>query len=79
MKRQIAGILTGLLVCSAFLAGCGKNEATQAVKESVETEKEGNGESTEAEGKEQDKKKEKEETDGSREENRGEEKEPERD
>lgn len=41
MKRQIAGILTGLLVCSAFLAGCGKNEATQAVKESVETEKEG--------------------------------------
>ncbi len=38
MKRQIAGILTGLLVCSAFLAGCGKNEATQAVKESVETE-----------------------------------------
>ena len=55
MKRQIAGILTGLLVCSAFLAGCGKNEATQAVKESVETEKEGNGESTEAEGKDQDK------------------------
>ena len=49
MKRQIAGILTGLLVCSAFLAGCGKNEANQAVNESVETEKEGNGESTEAE------------------------------
>ena len=51
MKKQIAGILTGLLVCSAFFAGCGKNEATKAVKESVETEKEGNGESTEAEEK----------------------------
>ena len=36
MKKQIAGLLTGLLVCSAFLTGCGKNEATEAVKESVE-------------------------------------------
>ena len=32
MKKQIAGLLTGLLVCSAFLTGCGKNEATEAVK-----------------------------------------------
>ena len=77
MKRQIAGILTGLLVCSAFLAGCGKNEATQAVKESVETEKEGNGESTEAEGKDQDKKSDAEETDGSTEESSGEDQAPE--
>ena len=77
MKRQIAGILTGLLVCSAFLAGCGKNEATQAVKESVETEKEGNGESTEAEGKDQDKNSDAEETDGSTEESSGEDQAPE--
>ena len=48
MKKQIAGILTGLLVCSVFLGGCGKNEATEAVKESVETEKEGTGDNTEA-------------------------------
>ena len=41
MKKQIAGLLTGLLVCSAFLTGCGKNEATEAVKESVEDENEG--------------------------------------
>ena len=40
MKKQIAGLLTGLLVCSAFLTGCGKNEATEAVKESVEDENE---------------------------------------
>ena len=43
MKKQIAGLLTGLLVCSAFLTGCGKNEATEAVKESVEDENEGTG------------------------------------
>ena len=70
MKKQIAGILTGLLVCSAFFAGCGKNEATKAVKESVETEKEGNGESTEAEEKkDQEKKSDTKENDGSQEAN----------
>ena len=70
MKKQIAGILTGLLVCSAFFVGCGKNEATKAVKESVETEKEGNGESTEAEEKkEQEKKSDTKENDGSQEAN----------
>lgn len=73
MKKQIAGILTGLLVCSAFLAGCGKNEATQAAKESVETENEGNGESTEADGKDQDQKSDTGETDGSTAEGTGEE------
>ena len=70
MKKQIAGILTGLLVCSVFFVGCGKNEATQAVKESVETEKEGNGESTEAEEKkDQEKKSDTKENDGSQEAN----------
>lgn len=57
MKKQIAGILTGLLVCSAFLGGCGKNEATEAVKESVETEKEGTGDTTDAEDKKSEDKK----------------------
>lgn len=52
MKKQIAGILTGLLVCSTILAGCGKNEATEAVKESVETENEGTGDNAEAAKKE---------------------------
>ena len=51
MKKQIAGLLTGILVCSAFLGGCGKNEATEAVKESVETEKEGTGDTTDADTK----------------------------
>ena len=37
MKKQIAGLLTGLLVCSAFLTGCGKNEATEAVKRALRT------------------------------------------
>ena len=46
-KNQIAGLLMGLAVCGIFFSGCGKNEATEAVKESVETEKEGSGESTE--------------------------------
>lgn len=55
MKKQIAGILTGLLVCGSLFAGCGKNEATQAVQESTETEKEGNGETTDTEEKNEDK------------------------
>ena len=46
-KNQIAGLLMGLVICGVFLSGCGKNEATEAVKERVETEKEGSGESTE--------------------------------
>ena len=55
MKKQIAGILTGLLVCGVFLGGCGKNEATEAVKESVETEKEGTGDTETAENGKEDK------------------------
>ena len=55
MKKQIAGILTGLLVCGSLFAGCGKNEATQAVQENTETEKEGNGETTDTEEKNEDK------------------------
>ena len=51
MKKQIAGLLTGLLVCSAFLTGCGKNEATEAVKESVEDENEGPGDTKDADSK----------------------------
>ena len=51
MKKQIAGLLTGLLVCSAFLTGCGKNEATEAVKESVEDEYEGTGDTKDADSK----------------------------
>lgn len=51
MKKQIAGLLTGLLVCSAFLTGCGKNEATEAVKESVEDENEGTGDTKDADSK----------------------------
>lgn len=51
MKKQIAGLLTGFMICSALLSGCGKNEATQAAKESVETEKEGTGDIVEDEKK----------------------------
>ena len=51
MKKQIAGLLTGFMICSALLSGCGKNEATQAAKESVETEKEGTGDTVEDEKK----------------------------
>ena len=51
MKKQIAGLLTGLLVCSAFLTGCGKNEATEAVKESTEDENEGTGDTKDADSK----------------------------
>ena len=51
MKKQIAGLLTGLLVCSAFLTGCGKNEATEAVKESVEDENEGTGDTKDSDSK----------------------------
>lgn len=50
-KNQIAGLFMGLAVCGVIFGGCGKNEATEAVKESVETEKEGSGESTEEETK----------------------------
>ena len=57
MKKHIAGLLTGLLVCSTFLGGCGKNEATEAVKESVETEKEGTGDTTDSDSKKKEEKK----------------------
>lgn len=57
MKKQIAVILTGLMVCGTLFAGCGKNEATEAVKESAETEKEGTGDTeTSDDKKSQDKK-----------------------
>ena len=38
-------------MCSAFLTGCGKNEATEAVKESVEDENEGTGDTKDADSK----------------------------
>ena len=47
MKRKTAGILLGILIISASLAGCGKNEATEAASESAQTEGEGTGEITE--------------------------------
>lgn len=56
MKKKTAGILLGLIISAAFLAGCGKNEATEAVNESVETEKEGNGDDAETEEAEKEKK-----------------------
>ena len=49
MKKKTAGILLGVIISAALLAGCGKNEATEAANESVETEKEGNGEDAETE------------------------------
>lgn len=49
MKKKTAGILLGIVVSAAFLAGCAKNEATEAANESAETEKEGNGEDAETE------------------------------
>lgn len=56
MKKKTAGILLGLIISAAFLAGCSKNEATEAVNESVETEKEGNGNDAETEEAEKEKK-----------------------
>ena len=49
MKKKTAGILLGVIISAALLAGCGKNEATEAANESVETEKEGTGEDAETE------------------------------
>ncbi|MDO4276069.1 MAG: sugar ABC transporter substrate-binding protein [Eubacteriales bacterium] len=49
MKKTTVGILAGVMISAAFLAGCGKNEATEAANESAETEKEGNGEDAETE------------------------------
>lgn len=39
----------GIMVSAMFLSACGKNDATQAVNESAEVEKEGNGETQEIE------------------------------
>lgn len=47
MKNPAVKLLIGILLGSIFFTGCGKNEATQAAKESVETEKEGTGETEE--------------------------------
>lgn len=49
MNRRAAGILMGIMVSAMFLSACGKNDATQAVNESAEVEKEGNGETQEIE------------------------------
>ncbi len=38
-------------MCSAFLTGCSKNEATEAVKESTEDENEGTGDTKDADSK----------------------------
>lgn len=47
MKNKTIGILLGLLVAAVSLAGCGKNEATEAASESAQTEGEGTGEISE--------------------------------
>lgn len=47
MKNPAVRLFIGILLGSIFFTGCGKNEATQAAKESVETEKEGVGETEE--------------------------------
>ena len=47
MKNPAVRLFIGILLGSIFFTGCGKNEATQAAKESVETEKEGVGENEE--------------------------------
>lgn len=48
MKKRAASILLGVVI-SVTLLGCGKNKATVAANESVETEKEGTGEAIEEE------------------------------
>lgn len=60
MKKRTAGLLLGCIAFAALFAGCGSNKATEAANESVETEKEGKGDSQEQEEAEQ--KEEKEET-----------------
>lgn len=49
MKKKAAGIFMGIMVSAMFLSACGKNDATEAVNESTEVEKEGNGETQESE------------------------------
>lgn len=46
MKKRAVGILLGVFLTSAWLSGCGKNEATEAASESAQTEQEGIGEET---------------------------------
>lgn len=49
MKNRTAMLLAGILISAAVLSGCGSSEATKAVKESTETEREGSGEAVEEE------------------------------
>lgn len=49
MKNRTAMLLAGIIVSAAVLSGCGTNEATKAVNESIETEREGSGEAAEEE------------------------------
>ena len=44
MKKKTAYLLLGIFLTTIVLGGCGKNEATEAANESVQTEKEGAGE-----------------------------------
>ncbi len=44
MRRKTAGILLGAALSAAAFAGCGSNDATEAARESAETEQEGTGE-----------------------------------
>lgn len=53
MKKRTVGILLGMMMAAASLAGCGGNEATEAANESAEIEKEGSGEDIEEEEAEQ--------------------------
>lgn len=47
MKKRTVGILLGMTLAAALLAGCSRNAATEAANESAEIEKEGNGEDAE--------------------------------
>ena len=49
MKNRTAMLLAGIMISAAVLSGCGSSEATKAVKESTETEREGSGEAVEEE------------------------------
>lgn len=63
MKKKTVGILLGMTMLAVSMAGCGKNEATEAANESVQTEKEGSGEDGETETEEEASEEETEETD----------------
>lgn len=55
MKKNTVGMLLGLTLAAVSLAGCGSNEATEAVNESAEIEQAGEGESTDTKEKEDNK------------------------